>query len=70
MDETDALPCPHCNNDFQTGPDWNDDGSVIWWDCECGLDGPEAKTDSEAIALWNQMVTAINESHSHLEAGR
>ena len=54
------LPCPKCGNDFQTGPSWNEDESLIWWDCECGLEGPEAQTQRDAIRLWNDMVTAMS----------
>ena len=58
MKET-ALPCFNCKTDFDTGPSWNDDESLIWWDCECGLEGKEALTEEQAIKNWNDMIIKL-----------
>jgi hypothetical protein len=56
----DDLPCPVCLSTSQTGPSYSDDGMTIWWDCECGIKGPEATSHEEAIRLWNQFVKNYN----------
>ena len=51
-----ALPCPICKNDFDTGPSWTDSNRFIWWDCECGYEGPISETQEHAIMAWNKQV--------------
>ncbi|MXO72894.1 hypothetical protein [Alteraurantiacibacter buctensis] len=48
------LPCPNpwCDGDKQEP--WRSSGG--WWrvGCQCGFDGPSARSPEEAIAAWNE----------------
>ncbi len=56
-DQGHFLPCPFCGNceleiiESEFEDDQEDEGLTVY--CDCGAQGPAARTEDEALLKWN-----------------